>query len=73
MKKLTPEVLNESILLVKELRSGKLNDKELSAVIVRLNDLLLDPHWFDYAVDHNPELSPDEVVKRAFRYRPIEL
>jgi len=73
MKQLTPQVLEEAVSLINQLRSGKLGDKELSAVVVRLNDVLLDPHWFDYAVDHVPELPAEEVVRRAFRYRPIQL
>ena len=55
------------------LRSGSLGDIELSKIVVALDGLLPDPDWFSYAIDHEPELSPEEVVARAFAYRPIEL
>lgn len=73
MRQLTPEVFEESVSLINRLRSGNLDDKELSEVVVRLNTLLLDPRWFDYAIDRVPELSAEEVVRKAFSYRPIEL
>ena len=72
MKSLTKEVLQEAVLLINRLRSGMLDDDELSGVAVRLDELLLDPRWFDYAIDHVPELSAEEVVQKAFSYHPIE-
>ena len=36
-----------------------------------LDELLPDPGWFSYVVDQ--ELTPAEIVNRAFQYRPIEL
>jgi hypothetical protein len=73
MKQLTPEVLQEAVLLINQLRSGELSDKASSEVVVKLNTLLLDPHWFDCAIDRVPELSAEEVVQRAFLYRPFQL
>jgi hypothetical protein len=73
MKQLTPEVLKQAVSLLKQLRSGTLTDEQISIVVVSLNELLLDPRWFDYAIDHTPELSAEEVVRRAFSYRPIQL
>ena len=67
MKSLTKEVLQEAVSLINRLRSGMLDDdEELSGVAVRLDELLLDPRWFDYAIDHVPELSAEEVVQKAF-------
>jgi hypothetical protein len=71
MKQLTPDVLERAVVLITELRSGKLDDAELSDVVAKLDALLLDPHWFGYAVDQVPELPADAVVRRAFEYRPF--
>ena len=71
MKQFTPEVLHEAVGLIQQLRSGLLDDPQISDVVVRLNALLLDPHWFAYTIDHVPELSPEDVVRRAFEYRPF--
>jgi hypothetical protein len=71
MKKLTPEVLERAVALITELRSGQLDDAELSDIVTKLNALLLDPHWFDYAIDRVPELPAETVVLRAFEYRPF--
>ena len=73
MKQLTPEVLREAIALISELRSGGLNDEQLSGVVMRLNGLLFDPHWFSYTIDYVPELAPEQVVRRAFEYRPFAM
>lgn len=73
MKTLTTAVLNQAVPLINQLRSGKLNDDELSEVVVKLNSLLLDPRWFDYAIDCVPELSAEEIVRKAFEYKPIQL
>jgi hypothetical protein len=73
MKTLTPEVLNQAVTLIDELRSGVLTDDEQSDVVVKIDQLLLDPHWFDYTIDHLPELSAEEIVRKAFEYKPIQL
>ena len=71
MKQLTPEVLQQAIALIGRLRSGLLDDAQQSEVVVQLDTLLLDPHWFAYTIDHVPELSAEVVVHRAFEYRPF--
>jgi hypothetical protein len=73
MKQLTPEVMKEAVFLIGELRSAKLTEEAISATAVRLNTLLLDPYWFDYTIDHDPELPAEEAVRRAFEYKPIIL
>ena len=73
MKRLTPEVLRDAVVLIKQLRSGQLDDAQQSEVVVQLNGLLLDPHWFTYTIDHFPELTPEGVVRRAFEYRPFQM
>jgi len=70
----TSELVNsEAIGLLTRLRSGRCDDAESSAIVVRLNQLLPDPHWFSYAIDHVPELSAEAVVAKAQAYRPISL
>lgn len=73
MKELTEDVLREAIPLIDALRSGVLSDAELADITIRLDTLLPDPHWFDYTIDQVPELPAEEVVRKAFRYRPIQL
>jgi len=73
MKQLTPAVLAESVTLIDQLRSGELDDEQLSAVVMRLRSLLPDPEFMGYTVDHIPELTAEEVVRKAFQYRPIQL
>lgn len=73
MKQLTPEVMQEAVSLIERLRSGTLTDEQSSDVVVRLNDLLLDPRWFDYAFHRVPELPAEDVVRKAFEYKPIQL
>ncbi len=73
MKELTPLIEREAILLIIQLRSGELNEEELSAVVVKLRNLLPDPYFMAYTVDQVPELPPAVVVRRAFQYTPIIL
>lgn len=73
MKELTPEILREAKGLIDQFRSGRLTDEDLSAITETLDRLLPDPHWYDYTIDHIPELSSEEVVRRAFSYKPIQL
>ena len=71
MKQLTPEVLREAVALITELRSGRLSEEQISDTVLRLKALLLDPHFMAYTVDYVPELTPEEVVRRAFQYQPF--
>ena len=71
MKQLTPEVLREAVGLITELRSGRLNEEQIGETVLRLKALLLDPHFMAYTVDCVPELTPEEVVRRAFEYQPF--
>jgi len=73
MRELTPEILKEAVSLIDELRSGVLGDDELGRIAVKLDRLLPDPEWFGYTIDFEPELTAEEVVRRAFSYRPIQL
>jgi len=73
MKQLTPEVLAEAVSLIGQLRSGTLDDPAISDTVGRLDNLLLDPSWFAYTIDHEPKLLAEEAVRRAFEYRPIVL
>jgi hypothetical protein len=71
MRSLTPEVLQEATELIKLLRSHTLSEADISAVVVRLRKLLPDPHFMAYTVDRTPELTAEEVVRKAFEYRPF--
>jgi hypothetical protein len=71
MKKLTPQVMQQAMALIVQLRSGSLDDGQQSEVVLQLNSLLLDPHWFDYTIDRVPELQPEEVVRKAFEHSPF--
>jgi hypothetical protein len=73
MKQLTPEVLAEAVSLIDQIRGGELDDAAISANVVRIDALLLDPYWMAYAIDCEPELPAEQVVRRAFEYRPIIL
>jgi hypothetical protein len=63
----------EAMSLLTRLRSGLCDEAELSSIVVRLNAILPDPNWFDYAIDHTPELPVATVVTKAFSYRAIHL
>lgn len=63
----------ESKDLIDRLRSGVLPNQELRRIAERLDVLLPDPHWYEYTIDHVPELASEEIVRRAFAYRPIQL
>jgi hypothetical protein len=71
MRELTPEILREATGLIDRLRSHTLSESEISAVVVRLRKLLPDPHFMGYTVDHLPRLTAEEVVRKAFEYRPF--
>ena len=73
MTEQSPLAEAEAISLLTRLRSGLCDDAELSGIVVRLNALLPDPHWFDYAIDHTPELPVSAVVARAFSYGAVRL
>ena len=73
MRQLTPEILSEASALIRDLRSGEFDDPALSRIVLRLKKLLPDPYFMDYAVDRVPEPTAEEVVRKAFEYRPIIL
>lgn len=73
MRQITPEIMHEACDLVRRLRSGECDDDALSGIVLRLKTILPDPEFMGYAVDQVPELTPEEVVKKAFEYRPILL
>jgi hypothetical protein len=64
---------DEALQLLRRFKSGELDDEKLEEVVQRLNTILPDPNYWDYTVDCIPELSPEEIVDRAFSYKPIQL
>jgi hypothetical protein len=73
MKEPTPAIMQEACELIERFRSGRLDDEQLSEIAIRLDRLLPDPEWLGYAVDHVPELTAEEVVRRALGHAAIEL
>jgi hypothetical protein len=73
MPRLTPEIQDEAVRMITLLRSGTLDDDDLALVLGKLDKILPDPEYLEYTIDRVPELSADEVLKRAFEYRPIIL
>ena len=71
MKELTPEILRQSVELINRLRSHTLSEEQISATVVHLKKLLPDPHFMAYTVNRIPQLSAEEIVRKAFEYRPF--
>ncbi|MFK0685926.1 hypothetical protein SD208_16600 [Ochrobactrum sp. BD67] len=62
-----------AISLINELRSGRCPDERQEEIASILYKLLPDSSYWDYLIDHVPELSAEEVVERAFDSKPIIL
>jgi hypothetical protein len=73
MRELTSQVEREAVSLINQLRSGALSDAALSDVVIKLRAMLPDPNFMAYAIDQVPELAAEDVVRRAFRCKPIQL
>jgi hypothetical protein len=51
-----------------------LSEQETDAIFVRLSEISPDPKIADYVFfPDGPEMSPEEIVNRAFSYKPIIL
>lgn len=59
--------------LIEVLRSDILNDEELGEIASILDRIVPDPNYWSYTIDSEPELSADEIVNKAFSYKPILL
>ena len=59
--------------LIREIRSGDASDERQQRIVAELDQLLPDPNYFDYMVDFVPEMTPEEIVEKAFSYKPIIL
>jgi predicted extracellular nuclease len=73
MAQLTPQILQEAMRLIEQLRSSVLNDDQIADVVTRLDKILPDPNYLAYTIDRVPQLSAEEVVRKAFLYKPIQL
>lgn len=62
-----------AVSLIIEMRTGSLSDEKQQSIASELDRILPDPNYWDYMVDHMPEMTPKEVVDKAFRYNPIIL
>jgi hypothetical protein len=63
----------QAIILIQELRSGSSSDERQREIILELDKILPDPNYFDYLVDFVPEMSAEQVVAKAFRYKSIQI
>ena len=59
--------------LVSEIRSGRFSEAESDLKLAELRKILLHPRLVDLMFYEKPELSDEEVVRRAREYRPFEL
>lgn len=62
-----------AIELIDELRGGAVGDARQEQIVAQLDRLLPDPNYWNYLIDHSPKLTAEQVVDRAFNYRPIQL
>lgn len=68
-----PEIRARAIELVGMIRSTVFSDEEHIALYEELKRLIPHPAWSDLMFWHDPELSDEEAVAEALRYRPIAL
>jgi hypothetical protein len=59
--------------LVEMIRSPIYSDEENAALTAELKRLIPHPGWDDLLFWHTPELSDEDAVDEALRYRPIAL
>jgi hypothetical protein len=59
--------------LVEMIRSPISSDEESAAFTAELKRLIPHPAWDDVLFWHKPELSDEEAVDEALRYRPFAL
>jgi len=73
MRELTPAIMEEAVTLINRLRSGTLTEEGISDTVMELRCLLPDPYFMGYTVNHTPRLPAEDVVRRAFEYKPLLL
>lgn len=59
--------------LVQRIRNFRGSDKQLSSLIEVLERNVPHPNVSNLIFWHAPELSSDEVIEQALKYRPLEL
>jgi hypothetical protein len=64
---------NYAVTLIAEMRTGSASDERQQSIALELDRILPDPNYWDYMVDHMPEMTPEEIVEKAFSYKPILL
>ena len=73
MKEPPEHILNEAVTLINQLRSHTLSEEDIPATVGRLKQILPDPHFMGYTINKVPPLSAEEIVRKAFTYKPIQL
>ncbi|WP_107677082.1 hypothetical protein [Agrobacterium sp. LAD9] len=67
------ELRLKAITLINELRSGNASDDRQEDITHTLDAIMPDPNYWDYVIDHTPRLTAEEIVEKAFSYKPILL
>tara|TARA_B100001964_G_C14043961_1_gene513918 strand:- start:624 stop:842 length:219 start_codon:yes stop_codon:yes gene_type:complete len=62
-----------AVSLIAEMRTGAASNDRQQIIVSELDLILPDPNYWDYMVDHTPEMTPEEIVEKAFSYKPIML
>jgi hypothetical protein len=70
---ISPENRARAIELVGMIRSTAFSDEEHIEFNEELERLIPHPAWSDLMFWHDPDLSDEEAVEEALRYRPIAL
>lgn len=62
-----------AVLLINEMRSGEASDERQETIVAELDRILPDPNYWDYMIDHVPDMTAEQIVEKAFGYKPIIL
>ena len=59
--------------LVHKIRSNVIGDDKIDFYVNKLQDNVPDPEVMSIIIESGPEVSDEEIVKRALSYKPIQL
>lgn len=59
--------------LVRRIRSNLIGDDEIDSYVNRLQDNVPDPEVMTLIIESGPEVSDEEIVRKALSYKPIQL
>jgi hypothetical protein len=72
-KTITEEQRARALELVEMIRSTVYSDEEAEGLLAELNRIIPNPQWGSLLFWHKPDLSDEEAVEEALKYRPIAL